>query len=213
MIHYLLVWNHMFFDTWVPLEFGLMFLQNINISAKIMYVQVSKNWLQMSIFVLATISWTEIRVTYCNNNPTRRKKGEKIMIEKNIRRATWTSKIFESKDTDIIFWWYFPPARPKELLREEKGWLTYIGHNSWWHMKCAQHAANNPNAKRCDYPDSPGSGHEITGPTHMVEGGHHLKKAPNPHPHLILKVWQYIKQAWKNSIFYYMETCNSIFLQ
>ena len=38
----------------------------------------------------------------------------------------------------------FPLARPKELLRKEKGWLTDVGHNSWWHMKCAQHAAHNP---------------------------------------------------------------------
>ena len=26
-------------------------------------------------------------------------------------------------------------------------WLTDVGHNSWWHMKCAQHAAHNPKLK------------------------------------------------------------------
>ena len=49
----------------------------------------------------------------------------------------------------IILWQCFPPAKPKELLRGEKGWLTYVvGHNSWWHMKCAQHAAHNPKFKK-----------------------------------------------------------------
>ena len=45
-----------------------------------------------------------------------------------------------------------------------------------------------PNSKRWDYSDTPGGGHKkIKGPTHMVEGGHHLRKAPNPHPHLQLR--------------------------
>ena len=30
------------------------------------------------------------------------------------------------------------------VLRKEKGWLTAVGHNSWWCMICAQHAAHNP---------------------------------------------------------------------
>ena len=39
------------------------------------------------------------------------------------------------------------------------------------------------NSKRWDYSDLSGGGHKkIKGPTHMVEGGHHLRKAPNPHP-------------------------------
>ena len=42
-----------------------------------------------------------------------------------------------------IYGEYFPPAKPKELLREEKEWLTDIGRNSWLCMKCAQHAADN----------------------------------------------------------------------
>ena len=36
-------------------------------------------------------------------------------------------------------------------------------------MKRAQHAAHNPKFEKM-------------GPTHMVEGGHHLRKAPSPHP-------------------------------
>ena len=40
-----------------------------------------------------------------------------------------------------------------------------------------------PNSKRWDYSDTPGGGHKKTkGPAHTVEGGHHLRKAPNSHP-------------------------------
>ena len=38
------------------------------------------------------------------------------------------------------------------------------------------------NSKRWDYSDIPGGGHKaIQGPADMVEGGHYLRKAPNPH--------------------------------
>ena len=55
---------------------------------------------------------------------------------------------------------HFPPARPKELSRKEKRWLTDVGHNSWWHMKHAQCAAQVTNSKRWDYSDIPGGGHK-----------------------------------------------------
>ena len=82
----------------------------------------------------------------------------------------------------VIFRWYFPPVRPKELLREEKGWLTDVGHNSWLHIKCAQHAAHNPKFERWNYSDILSDGHKrIKAPTDMVEGGYPtLKKASNP---------------------------------
>ena len=36
-----------------------------------------------------------------------------------------------------------------------------------------------PNLERWDYSDIPSGGHKkIKGPAHMVEGGHHLRKAP-----------------------------------
>ena len=39
------------------------------------------------------------------------------------------------------------------------------------------------NSKRWDYSDIPGGGHKyIIGPAHMVEGGHHLRKDPQPQP-------------------------------
>ena len=39
------------------------------------------------------------------------------------------------------------------------------------------------NLKIWYYSDIPGGSHKnIKGPYHMVEGGHHLRKAPNPHP-------------------------------
>ena len=38
-----------------------------------------------------------------------------------------------------------------------------------------------PNSKRWDHSDIPGGGHiKIKGPGHVVEGGHHLRKAPPP---------------------------------
>ena len=64
---------------------------------------------------------------------------------KNISKATWNSEILKnkSKDRDNNFLVVISYNKPKELLREEKGWLTDVDHNSWWHIKCAQHAAHN----------------------------------------------------------------------
>ena len=48
-----------------------------------------------------------------------------------------------------------------------------------WNVLNIQHTT--PNSKRWEYSDTPGGGHKkITGPAHMAEGGHHLRKAPNP---------------------------------
>ena len=48
-----------------------------------------------------------------------------------------------------------------------------------WNMLNMQHKT--PNWKRWDYSEIPGGGHiKIKGPAHMVEGGNHLRKAPNP---------------------------------
>ena len=50
-----------------------------------------------------------------------------------------------------------------------------------WNVLNKQHII--PNSKRWDYSDIPGGGHkQIKGPTHTIEGGHHLRKALNPHP-------------------------------
>ena len=50
-----------------------------------------------------------------------------------------------------------------------------------WHMLNMQHIT--PNSKRWDYSDIPGGAHKkIKGLVHMAEGGHHLRKAPNPQP-------------------------------
>ena len=66
--------------------------------------------------------------------------------------------------------------KPKELLRE-KGWLI-----DTWNMLNMQHII--PNSKRCDYSDIPCGGHKniIKDPPTWFEGGHHLRKAPNPLP-------------------------------
>ena len=72
-------------------------------------------------------------------------------------------------------------------------------------MKRAQHAAHNPNSKRWDYSDIPSGGHEeIKRPAHKVESGHHLSKAPNPHPHGICEPghdhWELV--TWKVMLLY-----------
>ena len=55
------------------------------------------------------------------------------MIEENMRKATWKSKISKNrvKDKDDMYSNFLVmfPARPKELLRGEKGQLTDVGHN------------------------------------------------------------------------------------
>ena len=54
-------------------------------------------------------------------------------------------------------------------------------HDDTWNMLNMQ--CITPNLKRWDYSDIPSGGHKnIEGPTHMVEGGHHFKIAPSPHP-------------------------------
>ena len=92
---------------------------------------------------------------------------------------------------------YNSPARPKAILRKEERWLTDVGHNSWRHMKSAQHAAHNPNSKSWDYSDMPGGGvWKIKGPTYLVDGSH---QDPNPHPHLLRKkdlLHQEITMLW-----------------
>ena len=58
--------------------------------------------------------------------------------------------------------------------------LATIRDNAW-NVLNMQHIT--PNSKRLDYSGIPGGGHKnIIGPTHMVECGHHLRKAPNLHP-------------------------------
>ena len=37
-----------------------------------------------------------------------------------------------------------------------------------------------PYSKRWDYSDISGGGHKILKDLHVIEGGHHLRKAPNP---------------------------------
>ena len=77
------------------------------------------------------------------------KKGEKITIEKNTRKATWKNKILKNKSKDSNFRLiFFSSARPKQLQREEKGRLTDVSHNSWWHKKSAQHTIYNPKSEK-----------------------------------------------------------------
>ena len=50
-----------------------------------------------------------------------------------------------------------------------------------WNVLNMQHITQN--SKRRDHSDIPGGGHKkIKGSAPMVEGGHHLRNVPNPHP-------------------------------
>ena len=49
-----------------------------------------------------------------------------------------------SKDRDRISSCNMFPQHGQKKHWEKKRVLAYFGHNSWWHMKCAQHAAQNP---------------------------------------------------------------------
>ena len=40
----------------------------------------------------------------------------------------------------------------------KKGMLAAVGHNSWWHVKCVQHAARNPKCRNEKYSHIPGAG-------------------------------------------------------
>ena len=55
-----------------------------------------------------------------------------------------------------------------------------MSHDTWNGLNM-QHIT--PNSKRWDHSAIPFSGHKkIKGPAQMAEGGHHLRKAPYPHP-------------------------------
>ena len=55
--------------------------------------------------------------------------------------------------------------------------LVTIRDDAWYELN--MHIT--PYSKRSDHSDISGGGHKkIKGPAHMVEGGHHLRKAPNP---------------------------------
>ena len=56
----------------------------------------------------------------------------------------------------------FSSSNASSAIEKEKGLPTDVGHNSWWHMKCAQHAAHNPKFEQgksegfdiCDWPSN-----------------------------------------------------------
>ena len=66
-----------------------------------------------------------------------------IAIEENIRKVTRYSKILKNKSKDGDYNFMVVSAKPKELLREEKGWLTDDGHNEM----CATCSTLSPNRK------------------------------------------------------------------
>ena len=53
-----------------------------------------------------------------------------------------------------------------------------------------------PYSKRWDHSDISSGGHKkIKGPVHMVEGGHHLRKPPNPNSQQTEGKWALLKHG------------------
>ena len=95
-----------------------------------------------------------------------------------MRKVTWNSKILKniSKDRHSNFLVIFFLQRKDGPLI-----LATICEDTWNGFNMLHII---PNLKRWDYSAIAGDGHKkIKGPAHMVEGGHHLRKASNPHPH------------------------------
>ena len=138
---------------------------------------------QLYITTWFTSSLDRNRVTYYNNNPTRRKQGQKIAIEKNTNKLIWNIKFFKnkSKDMDSIFLVMFSSSNLKsywEKGRDGSLMLATIRDDTWTVLNM-QHI--NQNSKRWDYSDIPGGSHKkIKEHAHMAESGHCFRKASIP---------------------------------
>ena len=122
------------------------------------------------------------RATDYNNKPTWIKIGEKIVIEKKIRKVTWSSKILKTSSLKIGLVIFLQQSSKIycERRRDDSLMLATI-HDDTRNVLNVQHII--PNSKRWDYSDIPGGGKiYIKGPSHMAEGGHHIRKASNRHP-------------------------------
>ena len=72
---------------------------------------------------------------------------------------------------------------PKELLRQEKEWLTDVGHNLWWHMQHAQHAVHKPKFEKMGLFRHPCDGMErLKDPPTWMKVTTTLEKDPSPDP-------------------------------
>ena len=69
------------------------------------------------------------------------------------------------------------PARPNELMKKEKGWLTDVGNNLEWRMKCSTCSTSTEIRKHGIIHTSLAVALEkIKNLAHVVEGGHHQRK-------------------------------------
>ena len=82
--------------------------------------------------------------------------------------------------------------------------MLAIIRDDTWNVLNMQHIT--PNSKRWDYSDTPGGGYKkIKGPAHMVEGGHHLRKAPNTHPRHLNNRITFLASFSDNFYYFYDE--------
>ena len=77
---------------------------------------------------------------------------------------------------------------------EGKVWLTDVGHNSWWYVKCAQHVAYiTLNSKIWDYSDDILSGGSWKDWRANPHGWRWTppQNRPQPHPPIMHEPWQH----------------------
>ena len=76
------------------------------------------------------------------------------------------------------FLWRFSQAKPKEVLKEDKGWLTDNGYNSLWHKKHAEHNPKFENMRLVRHPQW--STERLKEPSTWVKVTTTLEKDSNP---------------------------------
>ena len=111
----------------------------------------------------------------------------------------------EVKDKDCNLLALFPSQQglKSSVYREMRNGdsLTYVGHISWWYMKCAQHAAHNPKFDKMGFIQIilVVALTKIKGPAHMFESGHYLRNRFPPLPPPLGKLWGFYKFFLKNN--------------
>ena len=87
---------------------------------------------------------------------------------------------------DSIFLALFSSSKAYWERRRDDSLMLATIRDDTWNVLNIHHII--PNSKRWDYSDIFGGGHEyIKRPVHIIEGDHHLRKAPHPNSHQCCK--------------------------
>ena len=119
------------------------------------------------------------------------------MTDKNVRKATWKSKILKhkSKDRDSHFLVLFSPSKARRAFeRGEDSLMLATIRDDTWNVLNMQHIT--PNSKIWDYSDILGDAHKRSQP-HCWRW-HHLRKPQTP-THLMH--WRYSTLALNHQLY------------